>query len=268
MLSTLLAGSLAVLFPLGIYCLALSRLNGRPRPVLVPGAWDFALVLFATSGLLFFLGPGLLTGFEFDPHEWWLRIELPRVRDPRDRSGLLWAAACLAYLTVALSVSIGLLLSRRRVSCIYNAGENDVAGALARVAASDGWTSARVGRRIVLRRGATAPVAVPVGAGSLEHVAPTDVASADGNGAGSYPPLPPVVVRLEPFARLRNVTVYWESCRPALRRRLERSLSAELAEVETPPARGAFWLACSAAVILLGLFASTTVLQFLIIISD
>lgn len=270
LLSTLLAGSLALLFPLGVYCLVLSRFNGRRRPVLVPGAWDFALLLFATSGLLLFLGPGLLTGFEFDPSEWWLRAVLPRLRDPHDRSGLVWAAGCLAYLTLALAVPAGLLLRRRRVSCVYNATEEEVADALRRVAASQGWVCAQAGRRLALRRAAPAAVAVTAGAaGELaEGREPAGLPAPTGNGAGAHPVGPPLVVRVEPFAPLRHVTVRWADCPAGLRCRLERALAAELAEVETRPARGAVWLAWGAAFILLGLFASTTLLQVLIIVGD
>ena len=40
---------LAIPLPLAIYALILHALNRRPHPVVVPGTWDFALVLFASS---------------------------------------------------------------------------------------------------------------------------------------------------------------------------------------------------------------------------
>jgi hypothetical protein len=43
---------LAFLFPLAVYCLILAFVNRSPHPILVPGRWDLAGVLFAASGTL------------------------------------------------------------------------------------------------------------------------------------------------------------------------------------------------------------------------
>ena len=58
---------LVFLFPLAIYCLIVSLLNRRPRPVMVSGTWDFAGVLFAVSGFLLLGGPVMLTSLS-EPH--------------------------------------------------------------------------------------------------------------------------------------------------------------------------------------------------------
>ncbi len=53
---------LVFLVPVAIYCLVLHWINSRNHPVVLPGTWDFAGVLFAASMLLLLGGPAILTG--------------------------------------------------------------------------------------------------------------------------------------------------------------------------------------------------------------
>ena len=48
MIPLLLTGTFVCVFPLMLYCLFLAGLNNRPRPTLVAGSWDFAMVVLAT----------------------------------------------------------------------------------------------------------------------------------------------------------------------------------------------------------------------------
>src|SRR5262245_39222458 len=52
----------AFLFPVTIYLVLLGMLNRHRSPVVVPGPWDFAGVLFAASGFLLVGGPSVLAG--------------------------------------------------------------------------------------------------------------------------------------------------------------------------------------------------------------
>ena len=83
---------LAFLLPFSIYLLLLGNLNRRPHPVLVPGTWDFAGVLFAASGFLLVVGPAVISSGSEGWRMFWLfgaRAGLPAVDEGAARTRFL-----------------------------------------------------------------------------------------------------------------------------------------------------------------------------------
>jgi hypothetical protein len=271
----LLYGALAVFFPLGIYSLILSRLNGRRHPVLVSGPGDFVLLLAAVSGVFLLLGPAILTGFRYNLGDVSLLLDYDSLHHLQTSFGIPWVACWYGYFGLLLVIALVGILLRLRAAVIYNAEETTVVEAVERVANEEGLMATRIGNRLAIREreavaantckqsvGSTAPWTEPISTsvGGL---------SAAANGAGLDHGAALVVVRLVSFALLCHVTLVWHKgafhpCRWLLERRLAQTLRHRPSASSVIPVVFA-WLS---AVTLIALFFFTAFMQFLIFLAS
>ena len=107
-------------FPLAVHCLILASLNRRPHPVMIPGTWDFAEVLFAVSGFLLFGGPAILAGFNQRYREFLLYGALRPGAVVTEAMSYWWVAVWVAYLAAVLGMAAFVLSKRRRATSVYN----------------------------------------------------------------------------------------------------------------------------------------------------
>lgn len=209
---------LGCLFPLAAYCLLLGALNRSRHPVLVPGAWDFAGVLFGASGFLLLVGPFVLATLEQRWREHWLHD--PAVaRTPL--SGWGWyvrLAAWAGYFVAVIAIATWALRRRRRATAVYNIESGVLPPLLAAALERQGLAAAWTGDRMLL---GTPP-------------------------AGTAAP----TVRLETFPRMRHATLHWPAEDDALRRRVEAELARALAEMPVGPNPAAGWFLTVAACLL------------------
>jgi hypothetical protein len=146
----LLIGTFVCLFPLMLYCLFLVGLNNRPRPTLVPGSWDFAMVLLATAGFWMIGGPVVLAGFQEQTQQILLRGSFATIRDHLHVKiwpwGLLWAG----YFLLFVAGSAWLLRRRRAVSVVYHVEPASAYTAVESALAGCGWSWTRHGTEYVV----------------------------------------------------------------------------------------------------------------------
>lgn len=197
---------LAIPLPLAVYALILYALNRRPHPILVPGPWDFALVLFATSGFFLFGGPAILAGFHERARDYMLLGRRPDAYESR-----FWFGVWIAYAIAVVATSCVLATRRRRATAVYNVDAVAFRQALAE-------TLDRL-RLEWLRDADQIFISVPE------------------NG----PQKQTVVVRLEDFVPLRHVTLYWTGG-GSVRQEVETELEQVLQTVFTRGNPVAGWM--------------------------
>jgi hypothetical protein len=221
------------LFPVAVYCSILGIINRRLQPLMVSGTWDFLGVLLATSGFLLFVGPALLSGT--------FRQNLRELPFSRDSAGIgaavaeIWAAwwvTWLLYYLCVLGGAAALVWARRGTTVIYNVDAATFDTVVLQAARRLGVEVNRLGNRLFLGvTGTPAPLATANHEAATEVMARSPLQTPD--------PVPirilaeQVVVDVEVFATLRNVSLYWKNASPEARADLERELGRGLAEVIT-----------------------------------
>jgi hypothetical protein len=245
------------LFPIAIYCTVLGMINRRTQPLMVSGSWDFVGVLLATSGFLLFVGPALLSGTFRQS----LR-DLPFQRDGASLGGAIsemWAAwwvAWLLYYLVVLGGAALLVWTRRDTTVIYNIDPQTFEMVLSRTADRLGLDMERRGHRLYFSAGP--------GPRSLESSLANQVTADPKLLTPAPPPLvrlpsAPVIVDVESFTMLSNVSLHWRSCSPEARADLERELGTALSEVLTADNPAGTWLLGIAAFLFLLIMLLTAV---------
>lgn len=114
----------AFLVPLALYLLLMSCINRQPRPVIVPGTWDFLAVLFASSGFLLLGGPVIMTSLNEKWRMLWMLGEFGEVTKglaENSRNYLLMAGG---YFLLVLVIVAWTFLRRRGLTVIYNVDPN------------------------------------------------------------------------------------------------------------------------------------------------
>jgi hypothetical protein len=254
----------AFLFPLAVYCLVLGLINRRQVPLMVSAAWDFAGLLFATSGFLAFGLPGILSGFS----EHGRRVALFG-RQGGDGDGWSWlwelfeglcstlygvghSTVLLTYFAVVVITCAYVLWRRQGQTAIYNVYPEVLDEVLTAVLDAAGLTWSRAGNRYFIRRAddRPPPAAVASGEGAAaapaeqilagEHLPPTHrhaayPASAEEVERSAY-------LEVDPAPLLCHVTLRWESEDEDLRKQIEGDLGRALAEVRTHHNPTALWL--------------------------
>jgi hypothetical protein len=158
----LLIGTFACLFPLMLYCLSLAGLNNRPRPTLVPGTWDFAMVLLATAGFWMIGGPIALSGIQYQTKAILLRGSLARIRDHFHVNFWPWALLWAGYFVLVVVGAAWVLRRRRAVSVVYHIEPESAHAAVETALARCGWSWARHGNEYVIEGKARAVLDVAV----------------------------------------------------------------------------------------------------------
>lgn len=248
-------GGLAFVFPIAVYCLILALLNRRGHPIMVPGTWDFAEVLFACSGFLVFGGPAILTGFHQRWRDYWLFGQKRALAGMHDWS--FWIGVWAAYFVIVIAGSILLLWQRRLVTAIYNVEPASFVDCLAQVLDRLGLDWVRSENRVFIGR---QPASVATTAGGSRPVFAGMV------GSPPHPTeMPPrVVLELEPFAALRHLTLRWSPDAGALRTEVEAELEQALMQVPTSRNSVAFWFLSIAVFLFATVFLTMAFCVFLL----
>jgi hypothetical protein len=241
---------MVVLFPLGIYCLIIGRINRRRRPVLVSGIRDCAGMLLGLSGFLFFLWPSLITGFNYSPRDIWLYNHYSSLRSlGHEWWWTWWLSQWLVYLVVVFGGSFLLLWRRRNVTVVYNVAPALLDGLLDRVLDRLDLPWMRSQRHIL------------IGDWSL----PAQEADKD-------PPNGPserfargrdyrTVLEVNPWPAFRHVTLHWSTEAGHLRPAVDAALRRALAQVRTPENPAGHWLMAVCACLFTLLFVLTVLFQ-------
>lgn len=228
---------LVFLLPVAVYVLVLGLINRRDRPLVLSGVWDFAGVLFAASGMLLSVCPGILAALH---GRWRLFLLLGQSRyapDLGEEGYALWTCLSLLYFLIVVAGAVLLLRRRRQVTAVYNVRPDDLDAVLARVFDRLGLSWARAGNQVFLKPGAGLLQERPAGAALAlaEHV------TGELPDGGLHRPFVPLsserpalaVLELEPFAAASHVTMRWRAVEPTLRQEVERELVKELSGVQT-----------------------------------
>lgn len=216
---------LLIPLPLAIYFSILYLLNNRAHAVMVSGATDFALVLFASSGFVIFGGPFALAGFHARARDYLLLGPLRRM-DAYDWR--LWISIWIGYLLAVIAASALLLMRRRRATAIYN-----MEPAAFRQAFADTLDRLRLDW---LRDGDQVFIAVPetrsepLPARHRETPAPA--------GAGHWA----AVVQIDTFPAMSHVALWWRFAPASLRREVETDLEELLETIPARPNPAAPWM--------------------------
>ncbi len=237
---------LAFLLPFSVYLLVLGIVNRRPHPVLVPGTWDFAGILFAASGFLLVGGPAVLSSGSERWRMFWLFGSAEGL--PASPSTAADTRALLAgiYFLVVVAAAAYLLYRRRELTAVYNVEPEPFAKALAESFAVLGLNPIRSGDLYVF--GVGGPFAAPrrpAEAIQAPHLFPSPY-----RGALSAAPAETeaelvgegAVLEVDAFGFLRHVTLRWEPARPALRREVEAELARTLARTHSTDTAVGDWL--------------------------
>lgn len=211
-------GGLAFVFPIAVYCVILALLNRRGHPIMVPGTWDFAEVLFACSGFLVFGGPAILTGFHQRWRDYWLFGQRRALIGMHDWS--FWIGVWALYFVIVIGGSIFLLWRRRLVTAIYNVEPAAFAECLGQVLDRLGLDWVRHENRVFIGRHAV-PVEAAGGGSPLPFAgAPPHAAELPAR----------VLLELEPFPALRHMTLHWSDDAGPLRTEVETALEQALTQ--------------------------------------
>ncbi len=129
-ISFLLRTVIIVLAPIAIYVLIIARIHRRQIPTMVSGVRDAAGVVLGFSGVLFYLAPGLLTGFNFWPRDIWLYNHYNSLKGAPTQGShfwwqVFWVTVGWIYVFVVGGGIIVLLWKRRRSTAIYNVDAAD-----------------------------------------------------------------------------------------------------------------------------------------------
>ncbi len=107
------------LFPLTIYCLILAYVNHRPRPTMVPGAWDFVGVLLGLSGFILVGGPLLVAAVDDLFRQFWFQGNWADLRTRLSDSNL-WLGIWGVYFVLLIVAVRWQLTGRQAWTAIYN----------------------------------------------------------------------------------------------------------------------------------------------------
>jgi hypothetical protein len=237
---------LAFLLPFSIYLLLLGIINRRPHPVVMPGTWDFAGLLFAASGFLLVTGPAVITSGSESWRMFWLfgsKAGIPAVEESAAR---IWGLLATLYFGIVVGGAIYLLRQRRGLTAIYNIRPEAFEKVLAQVFATLNLNPLRSGNLFVFgtgnaypaprrqSRAIQAPHHIP---GSAEILTNPDAATEEQELFNET-----AVLEMDPFGALRHVTLRWEPASTMLRHEVETELSRVLSRTPTSPGPVGDWL--------------------------
>jgi hypothetical protein len=252
------------LLPLALYCLFLAWLNGSRRAWIVPGAWDFAGVLFALAGFLIAGGPFILTSINEPWRAFWLRGL--RGAPNLDADHLMtYMVLGLGYFGAVVGISIYILLRRRFSTSIYNVDADSFESVLVQVMDGLGLRWVRSGDLVCWRGHAAtadddtdwdnrsaAPVqmgiqANPDGASSKPRASSTSVE------ASRAEPIMQTLL-LEHSPTLRHVSLHWKTVNGWPRQAIEGELNRCRGQLQARDNPVGFWMLVLATILILGTF--------------
>ena len=265
------------LFPLAIYCLAVSLLNRRHRPVMVSGTWDFVGVLFAASGFLLLGGPVMLTSLSERWRFTWLLGRNPGPALFGEDGASIWLLVALLYFVTVVGGAAYLLLRRRNSTSIYNILPGRLEETLADVLDRLGLSWTRAGNRFFISPANNLHNGRPGGTG----VPSTAVAGRLVGGRAEIPETRPAtepllaaptsydqsgILLLDAFPAFRHVTLHWEEGNGPLRQEIEAELAKALAQVYAGNNPAATWFMAASACLFCATFFGLLLLLILMLV--
>jgi hypothetical protein len=239
------------LVPMLAYCLLLVGLNGRRRATMVPGTWDFAGALLATSGFVLGGGPLILAGLNAGWRRLLLRGHFADWRSMSGEGNVIALASWALYFALVVAGAAILIARRRSYTVFYNVDVPHFPDALQWVFGRLGVVWKRTERGYDLQKSLD-PMSSPWRPGSLPVRANAASLSDAKLRAGG-----PVAATLlvHPLPGSCNVTLQWSGEYGDLRRLVEGEMNHLLPNLrpEHNPASAAFLIA---ATILFGLIAA------------
>lgn len=222
---------LLFLLTIGLYCLLLTILNRRPRPVMLAGMLDAAAMLLAAAGFFLVLLPAILHTFE----NHLLRGHLADAPDQFDVFVVFSWALWLGYYAVLIVGAALFVFSRRDTTVIFNVETDLFLDLVPRAAAQAGLEVTREENRFILHTPSAAATAI-----SAEPLASSPLVKSLSDRANA-------ILEVDPFAAGSHVTLRWRNYRPEVRRLVERALDKRLDEARAPdnPVAGWFLLLSS-----------------------
>lgn len=234
---------LAFLLPLAVYLLILGNLNHREHPVLVPGTWDFAGILFALSGFLLLAGPGMIGNFSERARLFWMFGEGSLLGNPEDGALALWVSLSVLYFGVVAGGAALLLWRQRAYASIYNAALPVIERALNQACLHLGLHPTRSGNLFLFGVGVPWSAGRPMAHDGIQSPSRSGLdAKVATIGAHREAPAQNTVLELEEFAWLRHVTLRWDPPAAELRHEIEGELRKILAETPPPDYAVGFWM--------------------------
>lgn len=236
------SGCLVCLMPLAIYLLYLSYVNGRPMPVMVSGAWDFAAVLLGLSGFILLIGPMLISLIDSTWRAYtfggWANL-----KGVGRREALAGSIMAVGYLMI-LSTGITILLrSRRRMTAIYNVSSPAVEPSLIGVLDQHGYPWRRNRGQIEIGVKKTAEPPEP---------------------AARFFPHETATVRIDMFAALGHASLKWSGAWLNVRSEVEASLITVLPAYASRRNPVGGWMFTAAMVIMIIMLLWLVVLIYLV----
>jgi len=282
-LTRILLSILAFLFPIGVYCWVLGRINRRKHPVVISGMQDCAGLLLALSGFLLFICPSILTGFNYRPRDLWLYNYFGFAKTIGSNwAWVWWLSLWLIYLALVIGGSIFLLRKRHSVTCIYNVDPQVVETLLAQILMRLGFEWAREqnqwfisGRPLSADLSARETYPAPHSPQLAAHALVTAGPGHDGpappfdNAAPAErcpdPRFQDILLELEPWPAMRHVTLQWAPGTETWRHFIEPELSQRLAQVRTLKNPVGKWFIGLSAGIFVFLFFVTVLYKLLLL---
>jgi len=127
--------------PLALYLCWLSSVNRRPKPTVMPGAWDFAFTLAGLSGFLV-VGGILLMDFS---NRLLLRGNFNEIYQGWQKYWHAWLLISLGYLIIVIGLASWTLARRSRWLSVYNIDLAEAERALEAAMQSAGLPLTRIG---------------------------------------------------------------------------------------------------------------------------
>jgi hypothetical protein len=198
---------IAFLFPLTVYCLILALINGRERPLMVSGPWDFAGVLFALSGFILAGGPAAITVLDHRWRMFWLTGMPNELRDLGNPSWIAVLAVLSCYFLLIVGGSVLMLTLRRKSASIYNIEHKTFQTTLSEVLVARGLEWTREGRMVWI------------------------------SGRGEQ-----LLLEVDAFPSMRHITLRWrQGAHDMVRHEIDDALRDALDKVQTPDNPAASW---------------------------
>jgi hypothetical protein len=259
------------LFPVAIYLAILAGINRRSQPLLVPGSWDFAGLLFASSGFILVVGPAIVTIFL-------LRGTPHYLIQGGGRDFPQWMAAVLGssifwwgiYYFAIFAGSSWLLWQRRQHTVIYNVQPEAFENTLVAVLDQQQVSWQRQGKRYFLTASTPAAVAEDVAKEAIQEKHHLDLhGRPEGHSRttglfGEEPRDSAASVAVDPFPLFCNVVLHWNG--PAAwkwKERVEPELERALTSIYTEENPVSGWLlSISALLFLIMIFSTGMVILF------
>jgi len=236
----ILIGGIICFAPVLVYCLLLIGLNSRRRASIIPGPWDFAGVLLATSGFLLGGGPLILSGFNSGWRRFVVSGDASNWRSFSGEGDALALGIWALYFIFLIAGASWLLWRRRNHTVLYNVDTEHFPAALEWIFGRLGIGWQRSENRYDLQKpyqDSSAPWMPGTPPDSVQKL------QCQPNAARLF-------VHVLPSNR--NVTMHWSVPDPEIRAQVEAEISRMLVNIKAEDNPALSWMV-SAATTLFGL---------------